>query len=83
MTFPIMTKGGGVCACEASAGGRVSRVGARFTQERTAQLSEDAERSVTSILPLAAHIYVPTRAACARQGVKTTARERNAANGRF
>ena len=27
LTFPIMTKGGGVCACEASAGGRVSRFG--------------------------------------------------------
>lgn len=58
MTFPIMTKGGGICAFEASAGGRVSRVGARFTQERTAQLPEGAERSVTSILPLAAHICV-------------------------
>lgn len=32
LTFPIMTKGGGVCAFEASAGGRASRVGARFAQ---------------------------------------------------
>lgn len=50
MTFPINSRGGGVCAVEASAGGRVSRVGARFTQDRTEQLPEGAARSVTSIL---------------------------------
>ena len=55
LTVPIKTKGGGVCACEASAGGRVSRVGARFTQVRTAQLPEGAARSVKWILPPAAH----------------------------
>jgi len=58
MAFPTICRDGGVCACEASAGGRVSRVGARFTQERTAQLPEDTARSVTPILPVAAHICV-------------------------
>lgn len=33
LTFPISCRGGGVCACEASAGGRASRVGARFAQD--------------------------------------------------
>ena len=56
MTFPIIGRGGSVCAVEASAGGRVSRGGARFTQERTAQLPEWAARSIISILPPAARI---------------------------
>nr|DAO15704.1 MAG TPA: hypothetical protein [Caudoviricetes sp.] len=58
MTFPIMAGAAGFAHVRPARAARVSRVGARFTQERTAQLPEDAERSVTSIIRLAAHICV-------------------------
>ena len=63
LTFPIICRGGGVCACEASAGGRVSRVGARFTQERTAQLPEVSSDRLPRFYP-----WPPTSAsrACRR-----------------
>ena len=61
MTFPIICRGGGVCAFEASAGGRASRVGARFAQvkPRTEVWKEGSVRgSVAPILPRGLHIYV-------------------------
>ena len=52
MTFPIISRGGGVCACEASAGGRVSRVGARFTQVWPRSFVRENRGRAGDLLPL-------------------------------